>query len=144
MQCSLCMCPLKLSLFLAKIFLPCECNLHYNKKREGQPRSIHMQRTRRIVLQNPEKKTGASLLYPLLDHKIPSLSTQSISDEKLEQVKWEIEYKVVQPYDTSPTPPNSFDCCKAPICIHCYQGGNLGHETSTHVKLNYIEHILMK
>lgn len=116
MQCSLCMCPLKFSLFLTKIFLPCEGNLHYKRKH---------------IKVRGNKKQGTKLVamrcnsYPLLNDKIPGPPTKSIADEELNEIKWNVEDDVVKPDYTSPTPSNSFNSRKFPVCIDCNQSSNL-------------------
>lgn len=65
------------------------------------------------------------LLYPLLNDKIPSLSAQCITDEEFDEVEWEVEDNVVQPYHSSPTPSNTFYRSEAPVCIDCDQGSDL-------------------
>lgn len=118
MQCSLCVCPLKLTLFFAKVLLPCECNLQVKETNEVRATSSTCHD---VITAN----WSCFNLYPLLDDKIPSLSTQSITNDELDEVKRDVEYKIVQPYNTSPTPSNPFNSSKAPICIDSYQGGNL-------------------
>lgn len=55
--------------------------------------------------------------YPLLNNKIPGPATQSIANEELDEIKWDVEDYVIEPDHTSPTPSNPFNCSKAPICI---------------------------
>ena len=63
--------------------------------------------------------------YPLLNNKIPGPATQSIANEELDEIKWDIEDYVIEPDHTSPTPSNPFNCSKAPICIDRNYCGNL-------------------
>ena len=63
--------------------------------------------------------------YPLFNDKIPSLSAQGVSGEELDKVQWNIEDKVVKPNHACPTPSNSFNRRKAPVCVNSYQCSNL-------------------
>jgi len=80
----LCVCPLELPLFLAKVLLPSKCN-------------------------------------SLLNDKIPSFPAQSISDEELEDIKWEVKDEIVEPHNTSPAPSNAFDRSEPPVSVHSNQ-----------------------
>lgn len=116
MQCSLCMCPLKLTLFLAKVLLPCKSNLEH----KTIPQTAAHRKVPSHVKQLKKAKS-----YPLLNEKIPSLPAESIAYHELYDIQWDIEYDVIEPDHPSPTPSNPFDCSKTPVSIHCYQGGNL-------------------
>ena len=63
--------------------------------------------------------------YPLFNDKVPCPTTNGISDCKLDYVKWEIKDEVVKPNYTSPTPANSFNCGKTPVCVDGNQCSNL-------------------
>lgn len=65
------------------------------------------------------------VLYPILDHVIPSLATQSISSGKLENVKRNVEDYAVNPDNSCPSPPNSFHISEAPVGVHSNQGSHL-------------------
>lgn len=122
MQSSLRMCPFEFSCLLSKIFLSCESNLQCKKissvsdiaKSKGQK-----------VNHRSSSQTYSWVTYPLLKHKIPSSPTQSITDDKLDEVKWDIENDVIQPNNASPAPSNPFNSCKSPVRIYGNQSSNL-------------------
>jgi len=57
--------------------------------------------------------------YLVLKEIQPSFATQDVADGELHDVKGDIEDNTVEPYHSCPTPTNSFDPCKSPVCIHC-------------------------
>ena len=63
--------------------------------------------------------------YLILKQIIPSPATQSISDGKLENIQREVEYDTIEPNNTSPSPANTVDPRKAPICIYSEECSNL-------------------
>jgi len=54
----------------------------------------------------------------------PCLPTQDVANRKLDGIKGEVENKTVKPNDSRPSPSNTLDLGKSPICIHskecCY------------------------
>lgn len=63
----------------------------------------------------------SSLYYSLLNDKIPCFPTQSISDEELEDIEWEVKDEIVEPHHTSPAPSNAFDWSESPVSVYSYQ-----------------------
>ena len=59
--------------------------------------------------------------YSLLNDKIPSFPAQSISDEELEDIKWEVKDEIVEPHNTGPAPSNAFDWSETPVSVHSNQ-----------------------
>ena len=51
----------------------------------------------------------------VLQQCVPCLATQCISNDELEDIKWEISEETVKPYHTSPAPTNALDPSKTPI-----------------------------
>lgn len=119
MQCSLCMCPLKLTLFLSEILLPCESNLENKRIRQH---TVHGKFPDQVNQPGKQAKFNS---YPLLNEKIPSLPAQRIAYHEFYDIQREIEDEVIKPDHPSPTPSNPFNGSKTPICIDCNQGGNL-------------------
>lgn len=64
-------------------------------------------------------------MYPVVKQAGPSLSTQDISNGKLQKVLWEVCYDTVNPNHTSPSPTDTLHLCKCPVGIHSDQSRNL-------------------
>lgn len=96
--------PLEFAIFLTEILLPRKSNLQ--KARIS------------VLLKFSIFSSGFHNSYPLLKDKIPSPSTQSVSDEELDEVEREVEDDVIQPYDSGPTPAYAFYCSEAPVSIN--------------------------
>ena len=111
MKSPLCMCPFKFAFFPSEVLFPCKSNL----KNKDSTLEI-MQQMLNYSIQVYKYST-----YPLFNNKIPSPSTQGISNNELDEIKWNIKDEVIKPHHTSPTPSNPFNCSKTPICINCNQ-----------------------
>lgn len=71
---------------------------------------------------NHNKSPLVNQMYLIFEQIIPALSTQSISNDKLENVEWDVENDTVKPNNSSPSPSNAVDPCKPPVCVdgnHC-------------------------
>lgn len=66
----------------------------------------------------------------VLKQGIPSLATQSVTDDELEDVEREVSDETVNPYHTCPSPANALDSCKFPVCVH----GDCGSHLFRHVE----------
>ena len=56
---------------------------------------------------------------------VPSLATEEVADDELEEVKRDVGYNAVYPDHTGPSPSDSTDPCKAPVCVDSKYSGNL-------------------
>lgn len=55
----------------------------------------------------------------------PTLAAQSIADHEFEDIKRDVRDEAENPYNTCPSPPNSMDPGKTPVCIHGNDGSQL-------------------
>ena len=62
----------------------------------------------------------------VLEHVVPCTSCESHADEKLENVKRNVCNNAVDPDNSCPSPPNSIDSSKVPVCIHSNGSCHLG------------------
>lgn len=74
---------------------------------------------------NDNKHSLVCWTYPLLKDEIPCSSTQSVTDEELEDIQRKVEDNVVKPDDTSPAPSNALDRSKCPVGIYSNQRSDL-------------------
>ena len=61
----------------------------------------------------------------LVDHVIPSLASESVTDDELENIKRNVGNDTVYPYTSSPSPSTTDDSCESPVCIHSDQCSHL-------------------
>lgn len=63
---------------------------------------------------------------------VPSLATEEVADDELEDVKRDVGYNAVYPDHTSPSPSDSTDPCKTPVCVDSKYSGNLQRQFINH------------
>jgi hypothetical protein len=81
---------------------------------------------------------STKISYLILEQIIPGLATQRISDNEFKDIQRDVEDDAVEPNYASPSPPNSANPRKAPICIHSNDGGHLNKSIRKSKSLSHL------